>query len=187
VEYVDPIKDVEQINRIKNLLLKTSKRDLLFFVLGINTGIKISDLLFLKVKDIWDGNEMREFLTVTDGKNGEFQNYYLNHQVNIALERFLQNADPDPEDYLFKSKKNNQPITRQQAYRIINAASKEAGVEGKIGTHTLRKTFGYHAYRKGIAISILMSIFHHQSPTETLHYIGIDKSADHLIRVDVNL
>ena len=57
----------------------------------------------------------------------------------------------------------------------------------KIGTHTLRKTFGYHAYRKGIAISILKSIYNHTTPSETLRYIGIDKNEEHYIKVDVNL
>ena len=55
MEYVDPIKDIEQINAMKAILQKHSQRDLLLFVLGINTGIKISDLLFLKVEDVWDG------------------------------------------------------------------------------------------------------------------------------------
>ena len=90
-------------------------------------------------------------------------------------------------DYLFKSRKNNNPITRQQAYRIINQAAREVGIEGNIGTHTLRKTFGYHAYRKGIAISILTKLFHHQSSAETLRYIGIDKNENYPIKVDVNL
>ena len=87
---------------------------------------------------------------------------------------YLETVDLKETDYLFKSKKDSQPITRQQAYRIINSAAKEVGVPGKIGTHTLRKTFGYHAYRKGIAISILMGIYRHNTPSETLRYIGID-------------
>ena len=187
MEYVDPIKDIEQINAMKSILQKHSQRDLLLFVLGINTGIKISDLLFLKVENVWDGTQMKEFLSVSDDQNEEAQTYYLNSRVKMALEPYLAQVKFKKNDYLFKSKKNDQPITRQQAYRIIHNASVEAGVIGKIGTHTLRKTFGYHAYRKGIAISILMSIYHHQSPAETLRYLGIDKKEQHLIKVDVNL
>jgi integrase len=187
MEFVDPIKDIDQINAIKIILQKQSYRDLLLFSLGINTGIGISDLLSLKVEDVWTGTEVKEFLILSDEKSGKTQDYYLNNQVTMVLENYLSYSNLVHSDYLFKSKKNNLPITRQQAYRIINQAAKLAGIEGKIGTHTLRKTFGYHAYRKGIAISILMSILHHQSPSETLNYIGIDKNEEHLIRVDVNL
>ena len=187
MEYVDPIKDIEQINAIKLILQKQSYRDLLLFSLGINTGISLSDLLFLKVEDVWSDGKMKEFLILTNEKNEETQEFYLNHQVKKVLENYLAFSDLIHTDYLFKSKKNNLPITRQQAYRIINQAAKLAGISGKVGTHTLRKTFGYHAYRKGIAVSIIMKLLHHQSPTETLRYIGIEKHEKHLIRVDVNL
>ena len=182
-----PLKKVDQINAIKIILQKQSYRDLLLFSLGINTGISISDLLSLKVEDVWTDTEVKEFLIIHDEKSGKTQEFYLNNQVKRVLENYFAYSNLVQSDYLFKSKKNNLPITRQQAYRIINQAAKVAGIEGKIGTHTLRKTFGYHAYRKGIAISILMSILHHQSPTETLNYIGIDKNEKHLIKVDVNL
>ena len=187
MEFVDPIKKSDQINAIKIILQKQSYRDLLLFSLGINTGISISDLLSLKVEDVWTDTEVKEFLIIHDEKSGKTQEFYLNNQVKRVLKNYFAYSNLVQSDYLFKSKKNNLPITRQQAYRIINQAAKVAGIEGKIGTHTLRKTFGYHAYRKGIAVSILMSILHHQSPTETLNYIGIDKNEKHLIKVDVNL
>lgn len=187
MEYVDPIKDIEQINAIKIILQKHSQRDLLLFVLGINTGVKISDLLFLKVEDVWDGTKMKEFLYIRDEKSEEEKAFYLNSRVEMVLKTYLAHSSFKCNDFLFKSKKNDQPITRQQAYRIINHAAKEAGVPGKIGTHTLRKTFGYHALHKGIAISILMSIYHHHSPAETLRYLGVDKYEKYLIKVDVNL
>ncbi|MDQ0974022.1 integrase [Neobacillus niacini] len=187
MEYVEPIRDVESINAIKEILRRQSKRDLLLFVLGINTGIRISDLLSIKIEDIWDGTEIKEFLYLKETNSDEPKAYYLNNNVKLASEDYLKTYDFNVCDYLFKSKKNNQPITRQQAYRIINSAAKEVGIPGKIGTHTLRKTFGYHAYRKGIAISILMGIYHHHSPSETLRYIGISKNEKPLIKLDVNL
>jgi len=187
VEFVDPIRDVKQIEAMKGILESHSRRDLLFFVLGINTGMKISDLLTLKVDDVFDGTSPREFIFIHDDRNEKDQAYYLNNCVNTILQAYLERVNLNNHDYLFKSKKNNQPITRQQAYRIIHNASVEAGVTGNIGTHTLRKTFGYHALHKGIAISILMSIFHHQSPAETLRYLGIEKYEKNLIKVDVNL
>ncbi|ADC52311.1 integrase (plasmid) [Alkalihalophilus pseudofirmus OF4] len=187
MEYVDPIKDIEKINEIKKKLEDKSDRDLLLFVLGINTGIRVSDLLKLKVGDVWDEGNPKEFLCILDDKNFERKAYYLNTKVKIALNNYLFNLEYQLDDFLFRSKKQNQPITRQQAYRIINNAAKEVGISGNIGTHTLRKTFGYHAYRKGIAISLLKSIYNHTTPAETLRYIGIDKNEEHHIKIDVNL
>lgn len=187
MEYVEPIKDIEKINEMKKFLRKQSQRDLLLFVLGVNTGIRVSELLSLKVEDIREGDMLKDFLYIDDPKHEEKKAYYLNHSVRKELEIYLASHEFNPTDYLFKSKKINLPITRQQAYRIINHAAKEVGITGKIGTHTLRKTFGYHAYRKGIAISILKSIYNHSSPTETLRYIGIEKGEQLPIKVDVNL
>ncbi|MEH6989091.1 tyrosine-type recombinase/integrase [Cytobacillus firmus] len=194
MEYVDPIKDIKSINKIKEILKRQSQRDLLLFVLGINTGIRVSDLLSLRISDVSDGKEIKEFIYINDLNNGadsknsnEQKAYFLNNSVKKELRKYFSQHDFTECDFLFKSKKNNQPITRQQAYRIINSAAKEAGIEGKIGTHTLRKTFGYHAYRKGIAISIIMSIYNHHSSAETLRYLGIERGQKQLIKVDVNL
>lgn len=194
MEYVDPIKDIKSINKIKEILKRQSQRDLLLFVLGINTGIRVSDLLSLRISDVADGKEIKEFIYINDINNGddsknsnEQKAYFLNNSVKKELRKYFSQHDFTECDFLFKSKKNNQPITRQQAYRIINSAAKEAGIQGKIGTHTLRKTFGYHAYRKGIAISIIMSIYNHHSSAETLRYLGIERGEKQLIKVDVNL
>ncbi|MDQ0269884.1 tyrosine-type recombinase/integrase [Cytobacillus purgationiresistens] len=187
MEFVDPIKDVESIDKIKRELKKQSQRDVLLFVLGINTGIRVSDLLFLKVKDLWEESAIKEFLYIKDEKNNEVRAFYLNNSIRNELVRYMSLFNFCESDFIFKSKKNELPITRQQAYRIINNAAKKVGVTGKIGTHTLRKTFGYHAYRKGIAISILMSIYNHHTPAETLRYIGVNKNDKQLIKVDVNL
>ncbi|NSL50962.1 site-specific integrase [Calidifontibacillus erzurumensis] len=188
MKYVEPIKNIADIKAMKRLLRQHSQRDLLFFVFGINTGMRVSDLLSLKVCDVWDGEDVKEFVYVKNGSvNDALTPFYINNSVKKELKKYLAQADLKKDDYLFISKKNEKPITRQQAYRIINSAAKEVGIPGNIGTHTLRKTFGYHAYRKGIAISILSRIFNHQSSSETLHYIGIDKNENYLVKVDVNL
>jgi integrase len=187
MEFVEPIRNLNDIRTIKKILKQHSQRDLLFFVLGINTGLKISDLLNLKIKDVFEDEGIKEYLYTTDTHSNEEKAFFINKSVEKELEFYLSINTFDQNDYLFKSKKNNKPITRQQAYRIINQAAKEAGIPGNIGTHTLRKTFGYHAYHKGIAISILSKIFNHHSSSETLRYIGVDKNDKYLVKVDVNL
>lgn len=187
MKFVDPIRNPKDINVMKEILKQRSQRDLLFFVLGINTGVRISDLLSLKWKDVWDGAGVRTFLSLTDPHTGVEQAFYINKNVEEELKAFLSTVDSNQQAYLFKSKKDNCPITRQQAYRIVNETAKDAGVTEKIGTHTLRKTFGYHAYRKGISVSFIARILNHRSPAETLRYIGIDKNEKHIVKVDVNL
>ena len=86
------------------------------------------------------------------------------------------------------SKKQNNgkaPLQRDQAYKIINNAAREIGITEKIGTHTLRKTFGYHAYKSGVSIEVIQKLFNHSTPSITLRYIGITQ--DDLDGVYLNL
>lgn len=187
MQYVNPIRDIETIQAMKQVLRKQSLRDVLLFVLGINTGIGLLDMLNLTIQDVWDGQQPKQFLYLKDAHAGEEKAYYLNSKIQQILIEYLSKEDWSEDDYLFKSKKDRRPITRQQAYRIINHSAREVGITEKIGTHTLRKTFGYHAYQRGIAISIIKSVLNHHSTSETLKYLGIDKNADLPIKVDVNL
>lgn len=181
LKYVNPIRDVRLIQQMKQVLRKRSERDYLLFVFGINTGIRINDLLHLKVRDVWDGKKVVEFLQLRN------QTFYINEKVKQAIEHYLTIHHLSLDHYLFPSKKDHKPITRQQAYRIINSAAKKVGIQERIGTHTIRKTFGYHAYQKGIAISLIQSVYGHSSTTETLRYIGIDPKDRQPMRIDVNL
>ncbi len=182
MEYVEAIKERTKIIEIKEILYKRSKRDYLLFTMGINTGLKISEILTMKKHQIIDhSGKLAE--SFDNGTNY----YYFNKQVRNALQIYLATVpNLSHDDYLFRSKKGDLPITRQQAYRIINNVAKEVGIVSKIGTHTLRKTFGYHAYRGGVAVSLLQKIFHHSSRGETLKYIGIEHP-DIPARIDVNL
>lgn len=81
--------------------------------------------------------------------------------------------DKKPNEFLFKSKQGyNQPISRIRAYQIIKEACAACKVYN-VGTHSLRKTFGYHMYKKGKDVAMLMDIFNHSTPDITLRYIGI--------------
>ena len=184
MEFVEPIKDIESINKIKMLLRQESKRNYMLFVLGINTGIRIHDLLNLRVKDIWDGSKAKDFLNIVGSETA----IYLNDNVKEALNSYLLDSDLGSNDFVFSTRKSDNPMSRQHAYRIINDAAKAVGVQGKVGTHTLRKTFGYHAYNKGIAISLIQTIYGHSCPSETLKYLGIDQEEQKKqIKVDVRL
>ncbi|RSL34932.1 site-specific integrase [Salibacterium salarium] len=182
MEYVNPIKDIELIFQLKQTLKTHSSRNFLLFVIGINTGLRISELLVIRVKDVLtDGGEPLDFIQC------DREDIALNRQVQSTLKwYFTKHTTLDPQAYLFQSSRGTTPISRQQAYRVMNNAAEKIGMTEKIGPHTLRKTFGYHAYKKGIAVSLIQKRFCHHSPGETLRYIGIDKNKLKP-RLDVNL
>ena len=185
MEYVDAIRDIGKIKAIKKLLKEHSPRDYLLFVLGINTGLKISEMLTMKWSDVLNNHgSVKNFI---DRQSEQDIPIYMNSKVKNAISFYHSSISIDYSDYVFKSSKTKEPITRQQAYRIINKAAKKVGIEGNIGTHSMRKTFGYHAYKKGIAIALLQKIFHHPSSSETLKYLGIKKDEEIKTEIDVNL
>nr|WP_263323839.1 tyrosine-type recombinase/integrase [Neobacillus sp. Marseille-Q6967] len=187
MEYVEAIRDIKQIQAMKKVLKNHSERDYLLFVFGINTGLKISELLQLKVSDVIDGKgKVVDYLILKDDEANHLE-IYLNNKVKKAIKDYILSSRYDSNMYLFNSPKTHQPITRQQAYRVINDAAREVGITTKIGTHSLRKTFGYHAYKQGVAISLLQKYFHHASSSETLKYIGVSKSENIKTQIDVNL
>ncbi|MEH7013108.1 tyrosine-type recombinase/integrase [Neobacillus niacini] len=186
MEYVEALRDIKQINAIKKYLKKHSERDYVLFVFGINTGLKISEMLDIKVGDILEKEDcVKNFYLYPHHET--LKEVYLNHKVKQALLHYVESRQLTSEDFLFKSSKTERPITRQQAYRIIHQAAEAIGIEGKIGTNSMRKTFGFHAYKRGIAISLLQKHFNHSTPSETLKYLGIAKDEKIRTEIDVNL
>lgn len=181
MEYVEALRDIKQINAIKKYLKNHSERDFVLFVFGINTGLKITEMLEIKVGDVVDKKFYLFF------HKGILKEVYLNSKVKQAIHHYVHHQQLKNEDFLFKSLKTEKPITRQQAYRIIHQAAEAVGIEGKIGTNSMRKTFGYHAYKRGIAISFLQKHFNHSTPSETLKYLGISKDEKIKTEIDVNL
>lgn len=167
---VQAIKDRQHIELMKQAL---HGRDLLLFTIGINVGLRISDLLALKVGDLRN----KEYVSIREGKTGKSRTFALNDSVKLAVESLLTDCADD--DYVFKSRKGaNKPISRVQAYRVLNDAVDRAGltqVYGCFGAHSLRKTFGYFAYTCGVDITLLMRVLNHSSARETLRYIGIEQ------------
>lgn len=169
MEFVQPIRDIEIIEKIKFKLQKSSYRDYLLFMTGINTGLRISDLLSLKVNDV----KNKTHIVIQEKKNKKAKRFPITNTLRPLFDKYIE--DMEENRYLFESRNSyNIPLSRSQAYRIINKAAKEAGVQDKIGTHTLRKTFGYHHYQQNKDVAILQTLFNHSAPSVTLKYIGIN-------------
>ena len=181
---VNPIKDVKKIRRVKRLMKKDGNyRDLLMFTLGINAGLRISDILAMKWKDLLTSDgKVKDEVRVKEKKTKKTKIFPLNGAVKRAIEEYLLNiqSNPDLNSYVFLSRKKTkegkpQPISRVAAWQTINKYCKKAGIEQNVGTHTLRKTFGYHQYKHGTDIAMLQKMLNHSSPQVTLRYIGIER------------
>lgn len=164
MEVVQPLRNKRDIDRMKKAL---NGRDRLLFIFGINSGLRISDILRLKVGDIRN----KDILYLREKKTGKHKTFRFNASILAEVKR---HSLGDDSDYVFKSRKGtNNPISRQQAYNILQGAAERCGITEPLGCHTLRKTFGYHAYKAGVDLAIIQSIFNHASQSVTLRYIGI--------------
>ena len=167
---VEPIRTKKELNSIERFLGSRSLRNLLIFLMGTNCGLRISDILNLNVGDITKEN----YIDLTEKKTGKHKRFPINSKLKPLLNEFTRNRHTN--EPLFLSRCGNR-MERTQCYRMIYHACKQAGIKYIVGTHTLRKTFGYHHYKKYRDIAILQKMFNHSSPYITLRYIGIDQDA----------
>lgn len=165
---VEPIRNKKDIEKVEKILLKQGKRELLLFVLGTNCGLRISDILRLNVGDVRN----KKHIQLTEKKTGKFKKFPINSKLKPLLDDFIQGRKN--EEPLFLSHWGNR-LDRVTAYNLIRNACKQAGLEEKIGTHSMRKSFGYHHYQQFKDVVILQKIFNHSSPQITLRYIGIEQ------------
>ena len=187
VEFVQPIRDKKQIEGMKKVLKAGSLRNYALFVLGINVGLRISDLLLLRETDVKEPNgKISERIRLREKKTGKDKNFPIGETVAKALKVYLP-PGPPRDVPIFPSRKGEGPITRQQAHYILNEAARQVGIKDNIGTHTLRKTFGYHAYRAGYPVEVLQKVFNHSSPRITLAYIGITQDEVDEVYMTLNL
>ncbi|MCS5695257.1 site-specific integrase [Desulfofundulus thermocisternus] len=189
MEFVQPIRDKKKIDDMKKILKSSNLRDYCLFVLGINSGLRISDLLTLKISDVMDEKgKIRERITLREKKTGKAKDFPIPCNAKKAIKEYLDTRkDIEPDQPLFPSRKGGKPITRQQAYRILNEAARAVGITDEIGTHTLRKTFGYHAYKQGVDITRIQKLLNHSAPSVTLAYIGITQEELDNIYISLNL
>lgn len=189
MEIVEPIRKKTDLEAIKKILKSCNLRDYALFVLGINSGLRISDLLRLKVKDVIDPSSRRmkiaHRIRIREKKTGKTKDFPLNTAARSALSEYLNSVRLPKDSPLFPSRKGKGHLSTRQAHRIISTAARKAGIYERIGTHTMRKTFAYHAYKSGVDISLLQKLLNHASQTETLRYMGILR--DDLDQVYTNL
>ena len=165
---VEPIRNKNLIKSIEEELKATNFRDYVLFCFGINSGLRISDILKLDVKDVRN----KKILRLKEIKTGKYKTLPFNKKIRHILQIYTKNRNLN--EPLFVTKFNNR-MDRITAYRLLNRVCGLMKLDIKIGTHTLRKTFGYHFYKQYKDIVILQKIFNHTNPSVTLRYIGIEQ------------
>ena len=166
MNFVEPIRDADVFHDIQASLLKTKPRNYVLVMTGTYTGLRISDILKLKVKDVRN----KKYIDVKEKKTNKRNIIEINPLLRKVYKDYT--VDMDDEEYLFRKSYINKPITREQAWKIMKEIGEEFGVEN-LGTHTLRKTFGFHYYNQTGDIATLMQMFNHSKESITLKYIGI--------------
>ena len=162
----EPIRDKNQLKALSEYFLKRGQlRNHTLVVLGAHTALRISDLLRLKWVDVYDAERQgfRTHITVAEKKTGKTKTIALNKQALNALRLYFPHRRGE---YIFAS--------RVQAWRIIHGAVLAVGIMGKIACHSLRKTWGYHAWTsKAVSPVVIMDIYNHSSYEVTRRYLGV--------------
>lgn len=157
-------------------------RNKMLFLIGINLSLRISDLVSLKWNFfLKDDMTFRDFYKIQPKKTrkyGKFVPLYFNDAVKKSIADYIkQYPIKDMDGCVFKSREGNGAITEKAVWKIIVDTAAKAGIEHNVGTHSLRKTFGYWVYHKAVdkndALIILQTIFNHSSPAVTSRYIGL--------------
>lgn len=177
MNFVQPIRDVEKVREVRAFLAEKNARDELLFCFGIYTGLRISDILRFKVKDVRDKDvlHVKEQKVQTTRKVNKIKRIPIQRELKHLINDYIYHRPDD--EFLFKSRQGkNKSITRIRAYNILREAA-EANNLSEIGTHTLRKTFGYHIYAVTKDVALLQDIFNHSAPYITLKYIGVNQDA----------
>lgn len=188
-----PIRDLEELSKLKNYYYENEPnlRNYAMISLGLNTALRISDLLQLQWENVYDfeHQDFRHHIVVTEHKTGKENCIALNQSAREALNIYkISLEDIQKHQFLFCGRNRKRiPLSRSQAYRIIKHASEELHLEECISCHSMRKTFGYHAWKSGTSPVILMEIFNHSSYDITKRYLGIEQDDKDSVFLEVNL
>ncbi len=184
-----PIKSVENVQKLKQYYLERGEyRDHLLVTICLNSALRISDVLKLKWEDIYDTNKKNTFNThieLKEQKTRKINLVYINESIKDAVKKYINAVGTRPRNGYIFTGSGNKPITRMQAYRIINRGGKSIGLD--ISPHSLRKTFGYHAWKQGVPPVLLMQIYNHSSFEITKRYLGITQEEKDEVYLEVQL
>ena len=187
-----PIRDLTELEKFKNYYLEIQPniRNYTLIITGINTALRISDILSLKWGDIYNfqTKKFHRYIHITEKKTGKETRIAINQNLYNAFSRYFHSLEQvTPEHYIFWGKVPEYPLSRSQAFRIIKNVSIKQDLSEHISCHSLRKTFGYHAWNSGVSPVVLMLIYNHSSFDITKRYLGIEQEDKDAVFLGLNL
>jgi len=167
---VDPIRNMKDIKSIRKLLAD-QPRNLALFILGTNTNLRASDMLGIKAGQVRGLKPMDE-IEIRERKTGKLRRITLNKTVVEATNSLLATFPYHDDDLLFRGQRG--PLTVPSLSRLVKSWCKAINLQGNFGSHSLRKTWGYHQrVTFGRSLPELMVCFNHGSQKQTLDYLCI--------------
>lgn len=170
----------EEIEAVSSIL---SARDKAMFILGCRTGFRVSELLCLQLKDVRQGNRIKEEITVSKrNMKGKAQSrtIYVQKEAREALKEYIDgNEHINAQSFLFWSRKDwTKAISRVQAYRILKEAFNACSLQGKLATHSMRKTFAWMIWDASVNnLALTSAAMGHTNVNSTMSYINVTQVA----------
>ena len=186
----EPIRNKKQIRQLAEYYLQQGQtRNYVLFVLGVHTALRINDLLRLRWNDVYDFENhcVRTSVTITERKTHKVKTIALNKEVIRALKLFAAEQSARQGAFLIENPQTKKAISRIQAYRIIRVAAETLKFQTRVSCHSLRKTFGYHAWKSGASPTVLLEIFNHSSLEVTRRYLGVTQDDKNAVYMELKL
>ena len=176
-----PIKDKDTVRKFLEYLRGINPRDALLFQTGVNTSLRISDILRLQVKHVaYPNGEIKKYIDIKEKKTGKHNRILITSTLSKVFKAYISRYLDNQEDYLFFREKGadpdrTTPITRDWASKILVAASEHLGIK-YFNTQSMRKTHAYHVYMEtGKNVALVQSLLNHSSPAVTLRYLCVSQ------------
>ena len=171
MNFVEPIRSKAQLHDIEDWLKGYNEKYFVMFEIGIYSGLRVSDILQLRVDDV----NHKTHIKIREKKTGKYKAFAINPELKAVLDPYCRGRKAGeflvPSDVKFPRQK---PVSRERAYQVLREAGEKNRLPG-LGTHSMRKTFGYHYYKRYKDVAELMKIYNHSAPSVTLRYIGIEQ------------
>ena len=179
IQNSEPLRTTKQIKKVRNLIMCNTKeplRNRLIFDIGINNGIRTIDILKLKVTDVLtEQSTVKQETKIIESKTGKARMLRFNPTIQQEIQDYINQRGFNSE-WLFASYRNHHThITTQAVYRMFTRIREDTPSLKGLTAHSMRRTFGYHFYKKTHDIATLMKLFNHSSQAITLRYIGVSK------------
>ena len=185
------IKSKAKIGAMKDYLKEKNIRDFLLIVTGLNTALRINDILRLRVGDVRDSQgNIKRYIRIKESKRRtkKQRDVLINRSLEAALSTYFQRSPVlEVASPLFPGKRRDRQMSRQNAHNIIKDACNHVGLEGNYSAHSLRKAWSYAAYSQGVPIEAISKKLGHASSGVTLRYIGIEQEQIHKLEEQICL